>query len=152
MASTSSHLSIMAKLNEQEQEKIKNAIEWAEKSTSGEIRVCLEKHCKVDPYERAIQCFYDLGMDQTQLKNGVLFYVATTDRKLAVDGDEGINKLDPEDFWHSTKEVMIQHFKNNNLAEGISVGIIEAGKQLKKFFPFQDDDINELPDDIVFLS
>ena len=142
----------MAKLSEQEQEKIKNAIEWAEKSTSGEIRVCIEKHCKTDPYQRAIECFYDLGMEQTKLKNGVLVYIATEDHKLAILGDEGINKLVPDNFWHGTKELMIQHFKNNDLAEGISVGVIEAGKQLKKFFPYQDDDINELSDDIVFLS
>ncbi|ADY50594.1 protein of unknown function DUF477 [Pseudopedobacter saltans DSM 12145] len=142
----------MAKLSEKEQEKVKEAIEWAEKSTSGEIRVCLEKHCKTDPYERAIQCFYDLGMEQTKLKNGVLVYIATDDHKFAILGDEGINKLVPDNFWHSTKELMTQHFKENNLAEGISLGIIEAGKQLKKFFPYQENDTNELPDDIVFLS
>ncbi|WP_353140443.1 TPM domain-containing protein [Pseudopedobacter sp.] len=142
----------MAKLSEQEQEKIKDAIEWAEKSTSGEIRVCLEKHCKLDPYQRALECFYDLGMEQTQQKNGVLIYIATEDHKLAILGDEGISKLVPDNFWHSTKDLMIQHFKNGNLAEGISVGVIEAGKQLKKFFPYQDGDANELSDDIVFLS
>lgn len=141
----------MVKLSDKEQEIIKQAIEHAEKNTSGEIRVCFEKFCKNDPYARAIECFYDLGMDQTQLKNGVLIYIATADQKLAILGDEGINKLVPPDFWHSTKELMINHFKNDNLAEGISHGIIEAGKQLQKFFPYQKNDINELPDDIVFL-
>jgi uncharacterized membrane protein len=47
---------------------------------------------------------------------------------------------------------MLEKFKNNEIAEGISIGIIETGKQLKKFFPYQSDDINELPDDIVFLK
>lgn len=143
----------MPELSEKEQEKIKNAIEWAEKATSGEIRVCIEKHCKTDDaYERAIQCFYDLEMNQTRLKNGVLIYVAIEDHKLAILGDEGINKLVPDNFWNSTKELMITYFKNNELVEGISAGIIEAGKQLKRFFPYSDDDVNELSDDIVFLK
>src|SRR5690606_13908385 len=142
----------MPQLSDQEQEKIKNSIEWAEKATSGEIRVCIEKHCKIDPYERAIQCFYDLEMHQTRQKNGVLIYVATEDHKLAILGDEGINRLVPDNFWHSTKELMIGYFKKDQLAEELSVGIIEAGKQLKRFFPYEDGDVNELSDDIVFLK
>lgn len=142
----------MPTLSDQDQEKIKNSIEWAEKATSGEIRVCLEKTCKTSPYERAIECFYDLEMHNTKLKNGVLIYISTEDHQLAILGDEGINKLVPENFWHSTKDLMINHFKEGNLAEGISVGILEAGKQLKKFFPYELDDMNELPDDIVFLK
>lgn len=142
----------MPELSEKDQEKIKNSIEWAEKATSGEIRVCLEKHCKDDPYERAIKCFFDLEMDKTKLRNGVLVYLAMEDKKLAIIGDEGINKLVSANFWFTAKELMIDHFKKGDYAEGISVGIIEAGKQLKKFFPYEDDDINELPDDIVFLK
>ena len=142
----------MASLTDQEQEKIKHSIEWAEKATSGEIRVCVEKKCEKDAYERAIKCFYDLKMEATALRNGVLIYVALVDKKFAIIGDDGINKAVPDDFWESTKELMLHKFKSNEIAEGISVGIIEAGKQLKKYFPYQSDDINELPDDIVFLK
>lgn len=142
----------MATLSDKDQEKIKNSIEWAEKATSGEIRVCLEKHCDKDPYERAIECFYDLEMDKTKLKNGVLVYVASEDHRFAIIGDSGINALVPDNFWDSTKELMVNHFKNGDLAEGVSVGIIEAGKQLKRFFPYNNDDTNELPDDIIFLK
>lgn len=142
----------MPSLSDKDQEKIKNSIEWAEKATSGEIRVCLEKHCEKDPYERAIECFYDLEMDNTKLKNGVLVYVASEDHRFAIIGDSGINALVPDTFWDSTKELMVNHFKNGDLAEGVSVGIIEAGKQLKRFFPYNNDDTNELSDDIVFLK
>lgn len=142
----------MASLTDQEQEKIKQAIEWAEKATSGEIRVCVEKKCDKDAYERAIQCFFDLKMELTALRNGVLVYVALADKKFAIIGDSGINQVVPNDFWDSTKKLMIEQFKKNEIVEGITVGIIEAGKQLKKYFPHQADDINELPDDIVFLK
>lgn len=142
----------MSSLSDKEQEKIKQSIEWAEKATSGEIRVCVEANCKKEAYERALECFYDLKMNGTKLRNGVLVYVALDDHKFAIIGDEGINQLVGKDFWNSTKTLMLQKFKAGEIAEGISIGVIEAGKQLKKYFPYQSDDINELPDDIVFLN
>jgi uncharacterized membrane protein len=142
----------MSSLSDKEQEKIKHSIEWAENATSGEVRVCIENKCSKDAYERAIECFYDLKMQETKLKNGVLVYVAMDDHKFAIIGDSGINNVIPEGFWDSTKLLMLEKFKTNEIAEGISLGIIEAGKQLKKYFPYQSDDINELSDDIVFLK
>jgi uncharacterized membrane protein len=141
----------MAALSDAEQEKIKQSIKWAEKSTSGEVRVCLEKKCKIDVLDRAVVCFKDLEMHKTKLNNGVLIYVATEDQKFAIIGDKGINSVVPENFWDSTKNLMTSHFKNGDLAEGISIGIIEAGKQLKKYFPHHTGDTNELSDDIVYL-
>ena len=141
----------MAALSDAAQEKIKQSIEWAENSTSGEVRVCLEKTCKIEVLDRAVECFNDLEMHKTKLNNGVLIYVATEDHKFAIIGDNGINAVVPADFWETTKDLMASHFKNGDLAEGISVGVIEAGKQLKKYFPYQTGDNNELSDDIVFL-
>jgi uncharacterized membrane protein len=142
----------MSSLSDKEQEKIKQSIEWAEKSTSGEVRVCVEEKCDKDAYERAVECFFDLKMQETKLRNGVLVYIALDDHKFAIIGDSGINNLVPKDFWDSTKGLTLERFKSNEIAEAISVGVIEAGKQLKKYFPYQSDDLNELPDDIVFLK
>lgn len=142
----------MSLLSDKEQEKIKHSIEWAEKATSGEVRVCIEKKCPKDTYERAIECFFDLKMQETKQRNGVLVYVALEDHKFAILGDSGINEVIPDGFWDTTKNLMVEKFKHNEVAEGISLGIIEAGKQLKKYFPYNSDDINELPDDITFLN
>jgi len=142
----------MSSLSDKEQEKIKLSIEWAEKATSGEVRVCIESVCDKDAYERAIECFFDLEMQNTKLKNGVLVYVALDTHKFAIIGDTGIDKLVADDFWDSTKSLMLEKFKAGEVAEGISVGIIEAGKQLKKYFPYLSDDLNELPDDIIFIK
>lgn len=142
----------MSSLSDKEQEKIKLSIEWAEKATSGEVRVCIESVCEKDAYERAVECFFDLEMQNTKLKNGVLVYVALDAHKFAIIGDTGINNLVADNFWDSTKSLMLEKFKAGEVAEGISVGIIEAGKQLKKYFPYQSDDLNELPDDITFIK
>ncbi|MCA0231374.1 TPM domain-containing protein [Runella limosa] len=138
-------------LTPSQQEQVVAAIRSAELVTSGEVRVHIETNClESDVIERAKQVFADLGMHRTDLKNGVLFYLATDDRKFAVLGDKGINERVPDNFWNNVRDTMRAHFKKNEFAEGLSQGIQLAGEQLKTFFPRQANDINELSDDISF--
>lgn len=135
----------------EEQQLIVSAIQKAENRTSGEIKVHIEERCPVaDVMERAKAVFGELGLHTTKEQNGVLFYLAHEDRKFAVLGDKGINEKVPADFWESTKEKLRAHFKKNEFTEGLCEGIEEAGQQLKKFFPYQADDTNELPDGVSF--
>lgn len=142
----------MALFTEQEQQQIRKSIENAEKNTSGEIRICIEKTCSEEVLDRAVTYFKQLNMHKTKLRNGVLIYLSTVDRKFAIIGDAGINKVVPENFWDTTKETMLNQFKYGNLTEGLSVGIKIAGEQLQKYFPSLDTDSNELPDDIAFMD
>jgi uncharacterized membrane protein len=142
----------MAIFNDEEQQRIKRAVEDAEKHTSGEIRVCLEKKCSENVLHRAARYFHKLDMHKTRLRNGVLIYVATVDRKFAIIGDKGINNVVPENFWNETKNDMLEHFKQDKLVEGIVTGIAIAGEHLQKYFPHQLNDKNELPDDIAFMD
>jgi uncharacterized membrane protein len=142
----------MALFNDEEQQRIRLAIENAEKHTSGQIRVCIEKTCSENVLDRAAKYFYKLDMHQTKHRNGVLVYVATVDRKFAIIGDAGINKVVPTDFWDSTKEDMLAHLRLGNLVEGIVTGLEIAGEQLQKYFPHESDGTNELPDDIAFMD
>ena len=135
---------------EEEKKQIVDAIKQAEKNTSGEIRVHIEKKCKEDVLDHAAFMFDELEMQKTELRNGVLIYLAVEDRKLAILGDAGINMKVPKGFWDETKDVMINHFKNGEYAKGLSEGIIKAGKQLKEHYPYEKDDTNELSDDISF--
>jgi uncharacterized membrane protein len=134
----------------QEQEQITNAILNAELDTSGEIRVHIESVLKGDVLDRAAFLFKKLKMDRTELRNGVLFYLAVKSHKFAIIGDVGINKEVPENFWDDIKEEMARYFKENKFTEGLVYGITETGKHLKKHFPYHLDDINELSDDISF--
>lgn len=142
----------MGIFTEQEQEQISNAISRAEKATSGEIRIAIDEHCDGDAFERATAYFAKLGMDKTSRHNGVLIYMAHADHKFAIIGDRGINKVVPADFWETTKIAMQAHFAAGNLAQGIIAGVVLAGEKLATFFPSQNDDINELPNDIVFMN
>lgn len=135
-------------LSEQEELDVVEAIKSAELNTSGEIRVHIDPSSDKDGLERAKEVFFELKMNETEAQNGVLFYLAVKEHKFAILGDAGIDKVVPDDFWNSTKELVIGEFKKGDFATGLQLGIVEAGKRLKEFFPYQKDDINELPDEI----
>jgi uncharacterized membrane protein len=137
---------------DQQQADILAAIREAEKGTSGEIRLHLESGCKGDPLSRAIQVFQKLKMQKTALRNGTLIYLAIDDHKFAIFGDEGINKIVPENFWEDVKEGMRLQFSAHHFAEGITEGVRRVGEKLKEYFPYQKDDINELSDEISMGS
>ncbi len=142
----------MSIFSTEEQELIAYAIGEAEKATSGEIRIAVEKHCKGDTFERATSYFKELGMDKTVQRNGVLIYLANKDRKFAIIGDKGINRVVPADFWETTKTAMGAHFTSGKLCDGIIAGIALAGEKLSLFFPHQSDDVNELPNEVIFID
>jgi len=142
MANTEYHLS------KEEEQAVVEAIKSAEKNTSGEIRVHIDPSSEQHPMERSKEVFLDLKMNETEAKNGVLLYLAVKEHQFAVLGDSGIDKVVSDDFWDTTKELVISEFRKGDFAKGLQLGIAEAGKRLKEFFPYQSDDINELSDEI----
>ncbi|MBP6000745.1 MAG: TPM domain-containing protein [Flavobacterium sp.] len=135
-------------LSKEEEQEIVQAIVEAEKNTSGEVRVHIEKQSNITPLERAQEVFFELKMEATKDRNGVLFYVSVTDKKFAIIGDKGINDLVAPDFWNATKEIVLNHFKQGAFKQGLVEGILSAGNQLKAYFPYQSDDENELSNEI----
>jgi uncharacterized membrane protein len=135
-------------LTESEEAEVVEAIRLAEGNTSGEIRVHLEKRTSIAPITRAMEVFQELKMNNTKLRNGVLIYVAVKSKLFAIYGDQDINKKVSDDFWDCTKEIMTHHFKSGNNVKALVEGIQNAGEQLKKYFPLEDDDIDELSNEI----
>jgi len=135
--------------SEDEVGQITEAVRNAELNTSGEIRLHIEKQCpEKDVLDRTAKIFAELGMHKTQLRNGVLIYLAFDHRKFAIIGDAGINHVVEAGFWDSTRDIMQHHFKQGQFVTGLVKGIELAGENLKKHFPFHKDDINELSDEI----
>jgi len=136
--------------SKEQQFQILAAVKEAEASTSGEIRVHIETSCNEEVLDRAAWVFKKLGMHKTADRNGVLFYLAITDRKFAIIGDAGINSKVPPGFWDEVKELLQNEFREGKFTEGLSEGIILAGTHLKSHFPLSKDDKNELSDEISF--
>ena len=137
-------------LNNEEDHRVVEAIRQAELNTSGEIKVHIENHCRGDVEGRSLFVFNRLKLNETKLRNGVLIYLAVKDHKFAILGDEGINDVVGNGFWNDVKDLMQSRFKENRIAEGLEEGIMRCGEKLKTFFPYQSDDINEIPDEISY--
>ncbi len=135
-------------LSKEEEQEIVAAIQTAELNTSGEIRIHIEATSKTAPFERALEVFAELEMQNTVQRNGVLLYLAVNDHQFAICGDEGIDKVVADDFWDCTRDIMASNFKKGHFKEGIIAGVLNAGEQLKQFFPWQTDDTNELSNEI----
>lgn len=136
-------------LSKNDEEEIIEAIRAAEQNTSGEIRVHLEKTTgELDIFDRAMEVFHHLKMDNTKHENGVLIYVAVEDKNFVIYGDKGINDVVPDNFWESTKDAIVAEFKKGDFKKGLVNGILTAGQQLKKHFPWSADTRDELSNEI----
>lgn len=131
--------------------RIVEAIREAEGRTSGEIRVFIESRCRfVDPVDRAAEVFFGLQMEKTEDRNGVLLYVAMKDHQLAIFGDEGIHRIVGTDFWKVEVAKILNAFNAAHHVDGIIEIVGDIGTVLVEHFPYQKEDRNELPDNIVF--
>jgi uncharacterized membrane protein len=138
--------------SKEENEKIVQSIQDAERQTSGELRVFVEGRCKyVDPLDRAAEIFAKLQMEKTELRNGVLFYLAIKDKQLAIFADSGIHDATGNKYWKETVQQILSVFSKESVVEGVTATIGKIGEALRTHFPYDKDvDKNELPDEIIF--
>lgn len=142
------HSSVEDFLSAQDEKEIVEAIRVAEKNTSGEIRVHLEKKITGDIEQYAKKIFHKLNMHRTRSRNAVLFVIGVESRNFAIYGDKSIHQKTGNNFWNSVKEEMQTSFKSRQFKEGLVQAILQSGTKLKTYFPYQSDDKNELPDEI----
>lgn len=136
--------------SEKEKEQIIEAIEKSEINTSGEIRIHLERKARGDFFGHAKETFEKIGMAKTKERNGTLIFIGVASKRFAVLGDIGIHEKVPVDFWDDIVSVMKKHFMEDRFADGISEAVVLIGAKLKEFFPYMEDDINELSDEISY--
>jgi uncharacterized membrane protein len=138
----------------EEKQQLVEAIQKAEQRTSGEVRVFIESRCRfVNALDRAQEIFFQLKMNETELRNATLIYVAVKDKQAAVFGDEGIHQKVGKKYWEDEVMKMLLLFKKEQLADGICQAINDLGEALVFYFPYnRESDKNELPDEIIFGS
>ncbi len=131
------------------------AVRDAERGTSAEIRVHVERRVAhglrrrtTDPMERARQVFAALAMHRTAHRAGVLVYLAIEDRKLAIVGDEGIHARVGDDYWTGVRDRMVERLRAGAVRGAVIGAVSEVGTSLARFFPRGPDDVDELPDDV----
>ncbi len=138
--------------SKEEETRILQTIQAAERGTSGEIRLFIEDFCLRDhPVERAEEVFQLFGMYNTKNRNAVLLYVAEKSRHFAIWGDAGIHQQVGNQFWEAEKKLLREQLQADNAAGGIMQVISLIGDRLRAYFPSDDNhDDNELPDEIIY--
>jgi uncharacterized membrane protein len=130
---------------------IHEAIEKAEKQTSGEICVSVAPFFWGSVERAADKAFVRLGMSRTRHHNGVLFFVVPARRRFVVLGDAGIHEKVGQEFWNGVAAAVSERFRKGDFTGGLVHGIESVGEQLVTHFPYNAaTDINELSDEIDF--
>ena len=131
-----------------DQTRIEEAIGTAEKMTSGEIRVHVQPRAHGEIRHVAEKTFERLGMTKTELRNGVLLFIACEEQRFVILGDSGINEKVPAGFWDDIAARLTIRFKSGEYTEGIVDAIHSAGEELRHYFPRAHDDVDELSNSI----
>jgi putative membrane protein len=101
---------------------------------------------------RALRAFYEKGLYKTAKNTGVLFFISILERKVWVLADKGIYEKISQSRLNSFATVVSEGIRQGRAAEALAAAIREAGELLRKHFPIQDGDTNELPDAIIIES
>jgi uncharacterized membrane protein len=131
-------------LDQETRSRIVRAIEEAERRTSGEIRVHVQKKSKGDVFREAAGVFSRLRMHRTRHRNAVLIFVAPESRSFAILGDRGIHDRVGNGFWDETRDTLASYFSKGKFADGIEAAVLSVGEKLSLYFPAESGDRNEL--------
>ena len=132
-------------------ERVRQAIEDAEKKTSGEIRVTVSRFFWGNVRKVAERAFDRLGMSATAERNGVLVFIVPSRRTFVVLGDSGIHERVGQDFWDRVAGAISKKFREADFTGGLVDGIGAIGESLSKYFPANAAaNPNELADEVDF--
>ncbi len=126
------------------------AIREAEGRSHGEVRVHVSNQKVADTQAAAQAIFEKLGMTRTDLRNGVLIFVAPQSQNFAVIGDKGIHERCAPTFWTDIAHVMEEDFRAGRFTDGLVKGVARVGEALALNFPREAgrQDVNELKDEV----
>lgn len=139
-------------LNEEDLDRIAEAVRLAELHTSGELRVHVVS--RLLPFEgarqRAVREFFRLGVDRTKDGTGVLLFLAVKSRRFEIVADQGIDQRVGADAWAEIASEISDRIHEAGVAAGLCHGAARIGGFLASHFPIAEDDVNELPNEVTF--
>jgi putative membrane protein len=100
-------------------------------------------------HRAAMAQFMAHGVHLTAARTGVLIYVTLAPRRIEVLADAGIHKKVAADEWDKTVELIAAEARAGRLSDGLTAGIRTVGALLAQHFPRAEDDVNELPDQVM---
>jgi uncharacterized membrane protein len=141
-------------VTEENLDAIAAAVDEVESRTSGEVMVHIVHNLLPleKPRARALRAFFQLGVNQTRERNGVLLFVAMKKRLFEIVADEAIHGKVGERIWSEISAVVSEAIDHDGFEAGICLGVSLIGDVLAQHFPRKEDDVDELPDRPVVES
>ena len=129
-----------------DRDRVREAVEAAERVTSGEIVVSIAPFFFGDVTNAAHHAFQRLGIGNTLARNGVLVFVVPARHQVVVLADDNAEARLGDTLWHHVAAEIAGGFARGNGTAGLVAGIERLGHALREAFPPGPDDRNELPD------
>ncbi|UKB78996.1 MULTISPECIES: TPM domain-containing protein [Chryseobacterium] len=126
------------------------AIQSAEDHSTGEIRVHIDSNTENRDAKTAFDVFKKLDMDKTADRNAVLFHVNFEKKYLTIIGDIGIHEKVRQSYWDHLHDYITAEFAKGNYHKALKSAILETGLELKKHFPVEGENPNQLSNEITF--
>jgi uncharacterized membrane protein len=117
-----------------DEQRIRAAIDAAERGTSGAIHVSLAKHVRGGTRRAAEHTFQILGYGKPG-SNAVLFFVVPSRREIVVLGGEGIHSKVGDAYWQQLVAEITKRAREEDLTAALVHGITAAGERLARHFP-----------------
>lgn len=138
-------------LTDQQIASLVEAIQSAEKHSTGEIRVHIDSSTTEDQNaQRAFEVFKNLCQNKTAESNAVLFHVNFGKKYLTIIGDIGIHDKVYQSFWDHLHDDITSEFAKGNYYQALKSAILKTGTELKKHFPVRGENPNQLSNEITF--
>ena len=99
--------------------------------------------------ERCVRAFYEKGLHRTRGETGVLVFISVLERKVWIIGDRGINEKIAPETWHDLVRELSDGIRAGQACAAMLSVIGRCGRILKEHFPKKQDDVNELPDEVM---
>ena len=137
---------------------IEAAVREVESRHAGEIRFAVETALDLpelwrglEPRQRALEVFGQLGVWDTAGNNGVLVYVLVADRDVEIVADRAIAARVSQPEWDAICREVEDQFRAGRYTEGSVAAVQAIGRLLARHFPAQGGDRNEQPNQPVLL-
>ncbi len=102
-------------------------------------------------HDNALKQFLGRNVHLTAKRTGVLIFVSLAERYAEIVADAGINEKVPQPVWNDIVAGLIDHARQDRVADGFVAAIEGVAILLSTHFPAQSNDVNELDDHLVEL-
>lgn len=136
-------------ITDEEELLLVKAIREQEARTSAEIRVCVTDRVVFRPKRYAWRVFERHGMRNTQNRNAALIVMMPRVKQIVVIGDSGFDVMVPPDYWDDAVSAMVKGMHEHGPLASLQAGLEKLGDMLHMHWPREDNDLNELPDELL---